>query len=200
MLIIALAIARSWTCLYTCWMDRALRDRRRAEIESDLWEYEADAYAWGERRVVLAAGILGRVIAGVPDDVLWRLEHSPARSSHRSLWISAAASAALLAALWAASSWSRVTRPRRLATRFRCSPRHPLRLRHLHHLHRRLLAIDSNGKTMPTHLFTSTLLVAAMLTSAAQHLRRDRRLQRAPPSKWRPSNQTAHAPACPSWA
>jgi hypothetical protein len=44
MLTFVIAIARGWTWLYTCWMEPALRDERRAEIESDpnpLPVYEA---------------------------------------------------------------------------------------------------------------------------------------------------------------
>ena len=54
-------LVRGWTRVYTLGLPVAARDRRRAEIESDLWESEhADA--------------IGRLIRGVPSDLAWRIE------------------------------------------------------------------------------------------------------------------------------
>jgi hypothetical protein len=38
----AASLVRSWTWLYTCGLPAAVRDARRAEIESDLWEFFHD--------------------------------------------------------------------------------------------------------------------------------------------------------------
>ena len=39
----AVALVRAWTWLYTSGMQPQPRDRRRAEVESDLWEFQRDA-------------------------------------------------------------------------------------------------------------------------------------------------------------
>jgi hypothetical protein len=104
MLSLATAIVRAWTRCYTCRLPPALRDARRAEIESDLWEFEADARQHGGRSTLSAAHMLARVLLGVPDDVLWRAEHGAAGGRiGRSLWVTlAVAVVALVAiALWA---------------------------------------------------------------------------------------------------
>ena len=63
----AIELARLWTRVYTFGLDPALRDRRRAEIESDLWESQQDADGHAQ--------ILPRLVAGAIDDVLWRVTH-----------------------------------------------------------------------------------------------------------------------------
>ena len=62
---IALVFVRTWTRVYTRGLPAALRERRIAEIESDLWEHCHDSMD--------AAGgsfaIVGRLVRGIPDDV-----------------------------------------------------------------------------------------------------------------------------------
>ncbi|MFL5760246.1 MAG: hypothetical protein ACJ789_10935 [Thermomicrobiales bacterium] len=65
-------LARGWVCLYTLGLRPEVRAARRAEIASDLWEHRHDAAATGAPG--LAAAVLGRVLAGMPSDVLWRVE------------------------------------------------------------------------------------------------------------------------------
>jgi hypothetical protein len=73
---LAAAVVRAWTRLYT-WRvhPHDARDRRRAEIESDLWESMEETDT-GLRRSVQ---ILARMVRGMPDDLWWRgdqcLEH-----------------------------------------------------------------------------------------------------------------------------
>jgi hypothetical protein len=62
-------LARLWTRVYTSGLDPVLREARRAEIESDLWESQQDADA--------RAQILPRLVAGILDDILWRVTHVP---------------------------------------------------------------------------------------------------------------------------
>ena len=61
-----------WSRLYTAGMPRDLRDRRRAEIESDIWEstHVINRLSLGH--------ILVRLLMGVPDDVSWRCSHRSA--------------------------------------------------------------------------------------------------------------------------
>jgi hypothetical protein len=61
----AAAVARCWTRAYTAGVRRDLRDARRAEIESDLWESVVDGA--GSRH------ILARLALGIADDLTWSL-------------------------------------------------------------------------------------------------------------------------------
>ncbi|HEX7088029.1 MAG TPA: hypothetical protein VF198_16840 [Vicinamibacterales bacterium] len=73
-------LVRAWTRLYTRGLPAPTRDARRAEIESDLWEFRHDP----ERRngPVDAAHVLLRLLSGVPDDLCWHVEqrHVPGRA------------------------------------------------------------------------------------------------------------------------
>jgi hypothetical protein len=97
-------LARAWTRLYTSHLDPSWRDTRRAEIDSDLWESREDAC--GHSAPGVALQILGRLLRGMPHDVLWSIEHrgSPVRTLRRAAIVGAAA-AALLAAFWVVSAW-----------------------------------------------------------------------------------------------
>jgi hypothetical protein len=66
---VASALARAWTVLYTAGLPRATRDRRRAEIASDLWEQTHDE---GDSHPGLS--VAARVVLGMPADLLWRSE------------------------------------------------------------------------------------------------------------------------------
>ena len=65
---------RGWTWLYTWHMPPALRATRRAEIESDLWEWQGDAA--GDHSLGFALQILLRFLIGIPNDLGWRLEQA----------------------------------------------------------------------------------------------------------------------------
>jgi hypothetical protein len=60
-------LLRAWTRLYTTGVTPALRDRRRAEIESDIWESCQEP-----NRRSLAWQMLRRLAFGVHDDLAWR--------------------------------------------------------------------------------------------------------------------------------
>jgi uncharacterized protein (TIGR03435 family) len=72
---LAVALVRGWTRLYTWRMPPDLRDERRAEVESDLWESQSDAAGPGVRA---GLQILLRLVIGIPDDLGWRVEQSAA--------------------------------------------------------------------------------------------------------------------------
>jgi len=99
---IGIRIVRAWTRLYTAGMDPLLRDARRAEIDSDLWELDADARRRGESDALIAIHILARMLLGVPDDFSWRAEQAAAdrTSLRRFIWFAATASFVGVAALW----------------------------------------------------------------------------------------------------
>ena len=95
---LALAIVRQWTSLYTLGMPPDVRDERRAEINSDLWECEHEKAA----APTLPLQIITRLAAGLWDDVAWRWEClSPFRRvSGRAMIALAAAGAAVFAVVW----------------------------------------------------------------------------------------------------
>src|SRR5207244_11858139 len=67
---VLIACVRAWTRLYTSGLPPAVRNRRRGEIDSDLWEWCADQGS--EPRG--AMHLLLRLVLGMPDDVAWRVE------------------------------------------------------------------------------------------------------------------------------
>jgi hypothetical protein len=76
---LAAALVRGWTHVYTWRLEPAVRDTRRAEIESDLWEFQQDS----ERGTRPAAHVLARLLIGIPDDLVWRAENAAARRTRR---------------------------------------------------------------------------------------------------------------------
>jgi hypothetical protein len=69
---------RWWTRLYTVAMPLEQRERRRAEVESDLWESLRDPA--GSRQ------ILPRLLLGVADDVGWSITHMDETSRSSLRW------------------------------------------------------------------------------------------------------------------
>jgi len=65
----AAAVVRAWTWAYTALVSSELRDRRRLEVDADLWEAAHDEH--GDRSAVL---LLLRASGGIVDDVRWTLE------------------------------------------------------------------------------------------------------------------------------
>ena len=89
----ALTLARWWTRLYTVGAPSHVARARRAEIETDLWEFERDlpqtphgvATAWA------------RLLFGMPDDLSWRLDH---RLTGRVVWWSGPVAAGVLVSIF----------------------------------------------------------------------------------------------------
>ena len=94
---ISVAAVRAWTRAYTWHMPPAVREARRAEIESDLWECQTDAAAGP----ALAIQIIRRLVLGLFDDLRWRIEDVSTDShvARRTLAFSVA-SAAVLTCVW----------------------------------------------------------------------------------------------------
>jgi hypothetical protein len=71
---IAAGVVRAWTRAYTAGAASEIRDARRAEIESDLWEHvRAGADAAAEPRAI-AGQVLARCLLGVGADLSWRVQ------------------------------------------------------------------------------------------------------------------------------
>jgi hypothetical protein len=76
LLTLVAAAVRGWTWLYTLPLDGAAQYARRAEIASDLWEFQHDPTR-GDDGVESALHLLARATLGVPDDLLWCCEQLP---------------------------------------------------------------------------------------------------------------------------
>ena len=72
---LASMLVLAWTRAYTWGMHADRRKARLAEVESDLWESQHD-HAGDAARWSQSLQIAARLVAGVPADVLWRLEQS----------------------------------------------------------------------------------------------------------------------------
>jgi hypothetical protein len=69
----ASCVARCWTAAYTLGLATHVRDARRDEIASDVWEHHGDVVAEGGSVWRFAGSVLGRVARGAPADLLWRV-------------------------------------------------------------------------------------------------------------------------------
>jgi hypothetical protein len=70
----AVFLVLAWTRFYTWGVPPAVRDARRDEIASDLWEFLHDTDT--ASTVSPASHLILRLIRGVPDDFVWRAEHT----------------------------------------------------------------------------------------------------------------------------
>lgn len=70
---IALSLVRGWFHLYTLGLPAEIQHRRRAELESDLWEQQADADRDNDRPELMGMDILSRMMLGIADDLSWRI-------------------------------------------------------------------------------------------------------------------------------
>lgn len=86
----AAAVARWWTRLYTAGLPVDLRDARRAEVESDLWESVADGAPSGH--------IIARLALGIADDLTWSLTFMDTTTRNTTVW--SLGSLAVLGAAW----------------------------------------------------------------------------------------------------
>ena len=68
----AAGVTRFWVNVYTRGLSRDDRGCRRDEIESDLWEHQRDGGASDIAPAAVAIEVIGRVVRGIPADVLWR--------------------------------------------------------------------------------------------------------------------------------
>ncbi len=66
------SLVRAWLRFYTSGAPAPLRERRAQQIESDLWEHQADAITRGAGGAALSLAITGRMVRGIPADIAWR--------------------------------------------------------------------------------------------------------------------------------
>ena len=105
---VAVAAVRGWTRIYTWRMEPSLRDARRAEIDSDLWECQTD----DRTPRVLVLQLAGRLVAGVFHDLQWRIEQvSDRRRTARRLILVTLGAGGLATCLWIALATSSAEMP-----------------------------------------------------------------------------------------
>jgi hypothetical protein len=92
------AIVRAWTRLYTWRLPSLARDTRRAEIDSDLWEFAHDQGTG--RSIASAFHVLARLVAGIPDDVSWRASQAALRRGPMRAAISVGSAVIVATAVW----------------------------------------------------------------------------------------------------
>jgi len=78
-------MTRSWVAVYTSGLAPELRDARRAEIDSDLWEHQRTARLQDQPPGETALQLLTRLLLGILSDVTWRLETGHSVSGERSI-------------------------------------------------------------------------------------------------------------------
>jgi len=61
-----------WVTLYNWGLPAGVRDNRRAEIQSDLWEQQHDATRAGYSNGEAAWITVHRFVPGIPADLAWR--------------------------------------------------------------------------------------------------------------------------------
>ena len=90
--LVAVGVARWWTRFYTAGLPVDLRDARRAEVESDLWESVADGAP--------SRHILARLALGVVDDLTWSLTFMDTTTRHTTGWSIGSLAVVAMAWLW----------------------------------------------------------------------------------------------------
>jgi hypothetical protein len=74
-----IGVTRHWVRLYTAGLPPEIREGRRAELESDLWEQEHEAAAADGRTTKTAIQVLHRLVRGAPADLCWRQQQGGAK-------------------------------------------------------------------------------------------------------------------------
>ena len=73
---LVVGLVRWWVGRYTTGLPPEVRDSRRAEIESDLWEQEREPSAAGYWPNVVALQMFVRTMLGIPADLSWHVEQA----------------------------------------------------------------------------------------------------------------------------
>ena len=79
-LALSVGMARSWVALYTVRLPLDIKESRRSEIDSDLWEQQWLASRQGAPPFGTAIEVLTRMLLGIISDITWRVQaNAPAR-------------------------------------------------------------------------------------------------------------------------
>jgi hypothetical protein len=88
----AAGVARWWTRVYTAGLPADLREDRRAEVESDLWESLADGAP--------SRHILARLALGIGDDLTWSLTFMDTSTRATATWSIGSLLVVVLSWMW----------------------------------------------------------------------------------------------------
>ena len=99
---LAVALVQIWTQVYTYGLEAPQRQRRQAEIDSDLWEFREDAVRRELRDHIAATAMIARLVLGMPDDLPWRWEETMngAVARRTPWWLTTPTLAVCLASVW----------------------------------------------------------------------------------------------------
>jgi len=70
----AVALTLFWARCYSIGLSSRVRQRRRLELESDLWEHSSDRIEAGASPALVNVEVLGRLLRGIPSDIAWRFQ------------------------------------------------------------------------------------------------------------------------------
>ncbi len=87
-LALSVGMARSWVALYTRGLASEVRDARRSEIDSDLWEQQWLAARLGDPAFGTAIEVLTRMLLGIISDITWRAQAGAPTRAERSIKMS----------------------------------------------------------------------------------------------------------------
>ena len=82
---LAIGVTRAWVRLYTSGLQPLVRESRRAEIDSDLWEHGRLAELVREPPLRTAKEMLARAVLGMLSDITWRVQAGLSARSDRSI-------------------------------------------------------------------------------------------------------------------
>jgi hypothetical protein len=77
---LAASVIKTWTRVYTARLAPDVRDARRAEIDSDLWEHAHAASEVPADRRAVAGQMLARCLLGMGSDLSWRSQMAAGRA------------------------------------------------------------------------------------------------------------------------
>ena len=66
---VASRVARGWAAVYTLGLATRVRDARRAEIASDVWEHHFDSVTEGRPQWRFTGSVFSRMVRGAPADL-----------------------------------------------------------------------------------------------------------------------------------
>ena len=82
-LALSVGMARSWVALYTLRLPLDIREARRSEIDSDLWEQQWLAARRGDPVFGTAIEVLARMLLGIISDITWRAQAAASARADR---------------------------------------------------------------------------------------------------------------------
>jgi len=84
-LALSVGMTRSWVALYTLGVPLDIREARRSEIDSDLWEHQWLASRCGDPAFGTAIEVLARMLIGIISDITWRAQTGLSTRAERSV-------------------------------------------------------------------------------------------------------------------